>query len=59
MATQTKDVENYLEKPVKKETTKEQVIYGGGDPTGVGDLTQREVESESAEKTKQLLTEGS
>ena len=50
MSTKTKDVENYLEKPVAKETTTEQMIYGGGD-------TLQETQAESAKKKEKMITE--
>jgi hypothetical protein len=47
------NIENkpYLEKPVPQETTKEQMIYGGGE-------TLREIEETKAKKKQQILNEG-
>ena len=50
MATNIED-KPYLEKPVPKETTKEQLIYGGG-------VTLKEIEETKAEKKQQILNEG-
>jgi hypothetical protein len=50
MATKTGDVANYLEKPSEKETTKEQMIYGGGD-------TLTEKEKQRKEQQDKMLNE--
>jgi hypothetical protein len=50
MSIKQKNTENYLEKPVAKKTTTEQMIYGGGD-------TLQETQAKSDKKKEKMLTE--